>query len=69
MVNLDRILVSYEWEITFPLSIVSSLTRVGSDYTPIVLDLGVNHISRHKYFFFEKQWRLIEGFKDKVFQK
>jgi endonuclease/exonuclease/phosphatase family metal-dependent hydrolase len=36
-VNLDRILISPEWAQQFPLFSSSSLVRVGSDHSPIML--------------------------------
>jgi hypothetical protein len=56
MVNLDRFLVSLEWESRFPLCMAWSLTRVGSDHSPIILDYGEQGAPRPKYFYFEKQW-------------
>lgn len=38
--NLDRILVSTDWELKFPLTTLTSLTRVGSDHSPLLLNLG-----------------------------
>lgn len=40
--NLDRILVTTYWEDKFPLTTLTSLTRVGSDHTPLLLDMGDN---------------------------
>lgn len=45
-VALDRILVSGSWESLFPLSLSHSLTRVGSDHNPIIVDLGEKHRCR-----------------------
>ena len=50
--KLDRILASVEWEQKFPLVSVRTLTRTGSDHTPLLLDsgnhahIGISHISR-----------------------
>lgn len=38
--NIDRVLCSTEWEQMFPLCTVGSLTRVGSDHWPLVLEDG-----------------------------
>lgn len=38
--NLDIFLVSTDWEENFPLATVTSLTRIGSDHTPLMLDTG-----------------------------
>lgn len=56
MVALDRFFISPEWEERFPLCVAWSLTRVGSDHSPIVLDSGEQGAPRPRYFFFEKQW-------------
>ena len=36
--NIDRVLVATEWESRFPLTSLSSLTRLGSDHCPLLLD-------------------------------
>ena len=46
-----------------------SLTRVTSDHTPICLDSGEAGIQRCKYFTFERQWLLVDNFKDLVCQR
>lgn len=53
MVNLDRVLFSTGWEEKFPLSISWSLTRVGSDHSPIIIDNGESLPNRPRYFFFD----------------
>lgn len=40
MSNIDRVLVTTEWENRFPKCVLSSFTRVGSDHNPILLDTG-----------------------------
>ena len=52
--NIDRVLVSTEWEEKFPLATLTSLTRLGSDHNPLVLSLGGRQPQRNKQFFFEK---------------
>ena len=66
LVNLDRILVSVSWENNFPLANAWSMTRVGSDHVPIILDDGVEGQGRPKYFFFEQQWLMQPGFCEDV---
>ncbi|WVZ81051.1 LOW QUALITY PROTEIN: hypothetical protein U9M48_028478 [Paspalum notatum var. saurae] len=39
--KLDRVLVSTEWELKFPLATVQALTRDISDHTPILLDYRI----------------------------
>jgi hypothetical protein len=69
MVNLDRFLISTNWEERFPLYMAWRLTRVGSDHSPINLDSGEQGEPRPKYFFFEKQWLLVPGLHDIVKEK
>jgi hypothetical protein len=38
--NIDKVLVTIGWELKFPLSSLQSLTRVGSDHCPMILDTG-----------------------------
>lgn len=38
--NIDRVFMTTEWEMKFPLSILSSLTRLGSDHCPLLLGNG-----------------------------
>jgi exonuclease III len=64
MANLDRILISIDWEAKFPLCFAWSKTRVGSDHWPVFLDYGENSTRRQKYFYFEKQWLLESDFKE-----
>jgi hypothetical protein len=62
MVNLDRILMSTEWETSHPLCYAWSNGRVGSDHWPIFLDSGEKFVGQTKHFYFQKQWLLEEGF-------
>ena len=66
MVNLDRFFISSDWENHFPLCHVWSLTKVGSDHSPICLDSSEASCQRQKYFTFEKQWLLHDNFKGLV---
>ena len=54
--NIDRVLVSTEWEEKYPMATLSALTRIGSDHTPLLLDDEEQRIQRQRQFFFEKQW-------------
>jgi endonuclease/exonuclease/phosphatase family metal-dependent hydrolase len=38
--NLDRVIVSTNWETKFPLSSLTTLTRIRSDHCPLMLDVG-----------------------------
>jgi exonuclease III len=56
MVNLDRVLVSTEWEAHYPLCFAWSKTRVGLDHCPIIMDTGEGTRLSQRYFYFENQW-------------
>jgi exonuclease III len=65
--RLDRVLVSTEWEIQFPLSTVEPRDRNISDHTPLVLSTGAStHTSHTRPFKFERGWLLREDFYDMV---
>ena len=55
LANLDRFLVSTNWEERFPLCAAWSLTKVGSDHSPIILDSGEQGATRPRHFFFENK--------------
>lgn len=67
--NLDRILVSTEWENKFPLSTLTSLTRIGSDHSPLALDTWGAIQKKTPQFHFEKYWFQEEGFLQLVEEK
>jgi len=69
MFVLDRFLISSDWEVRFPLCLAWSLTRVGSDHSPIILDSGEQGNPRTKYFFFENKWLLDQDLVGLVTQK
>jgi endonuclease/exonuclease/phosphatase family metal-dependent hydrolase len=53
--NIDRIMVSTEWETKYPMCQLTSLTRIGSDHNPLLLDIGGGErIGGAKQFFIEK---------------
>jgi hypothetical protein len=66
MVTLDRIMVFTEWEMKHPLCFAWSKTRVGSDHWPILLDTREDQKRYQKFFYFEKQWLLEDGFEAMV---
>jgi endonuclease/exonuclease/phosphatase family metal-dependent hydrolase len=59
---LDRAMVSAEWELQFPLSSLRGLTSIGSDHTPLLLDIGEALMCRSHRFFFQTQWFELQGF-------
>lgn len=69
LAKLDRILISTNWESHFLHCVAWSITRVGSDHSPIILDLGEQGAPRPKYFYFEDQWLSQPDFKDMVVGK
>jgi exonuclease III len=60
--KLDRILMSPEWEMLFPLVSVRKLVKDGSDHCPLLLDTGDNVIPRKKGFKFDLSWLKIKSF-------
>jgi hypothetical protein len=50
-----------------PMCQLTSLTRIGSDHNPLLLDIGGGErIGGAKQFFFERQWLNEEGFLEMV---
>lgn len=67
--KLDRILISTEWEIKYPLTTVEDLSREVSDHTPLLLDTRqASHRGNTQSFKFELSWFTKEGFYDRVAQ-
>jgi mannosylglycoprotein endo-beta-mannosidase len=65
--KLDRVLVSTEWEIQFPLTSVEPRDRNISDHTPLVINTGAStHQTGDRPFKFERGWLLRDGFYDMV---
>ena len=54
MSNIDRVLVSTDWEDKFSLTTLNELVRVGSDHNPLLLDTGERRNIQPGQFFFEK---------------
>jgi hypothetical protein len=69
LVKLDKMLVTYEWEDRFPKCFAWSKAWVGLDHFPLVLDSGEHGAPRPKYFFFQEQWLLNDGFHKMVSNK
>jgi hypothetical protein len=57
--KLDRFIVSREWELLFPLTIVHKLTREVSDHRPIIIDTMEGKENQRREFRFEK--KVVEG--------
>ena len=59
---LDRVFVSADWEMIFPMCTLVAETRIGSDHVPLILASGEDRIKRSKRFYFESGWFEVEGF-------
>jgi hypothetical protein len=67
LLELDRILLSTEWEQKFLLANVIALSRDISYHTPLLLDTGrAPSSSNQPLFKFELGWILCDGFADMV---
>lgn len=69
MSNLDRVFVTPKWEDKYPRGTARSLTRIGSDHAPILVDTGKHAAKKEYIFIFEMAWLTQEGFKEKMIQK
>jgi endonuclease/exonuclease/phosphatase family metal-dependent hydrolase len=67
--NIDRVLFSDEWEFRYPTCTLISLTRIGSDHSPMLLNSGKTKIVKSRQFFFENQWTQTEGFREMIQEK
>jgi hypothetical protein len=66
---LDHAFVSVEWEVAFPLCTLRDLTRIGSDYSPLLLSSGGGSPPRLNRFHFENYWLSQPGFVEAVQSK
>jgi hypothetical protein len=65
--KLDRILISTEWELNHPLSMVVALPRVISDHTPLLIDTGKPSSNNNvPMCMFELGWLPRDDFMDTV---
>lgn len=53
---LDRVFISPDWEMMYPLCSLIAETRIGSDHVPLILSSGEDRIRRNPRFFFETAW-------------
>jgi hypothetical protein len=63
---LDRVFVSVEWEMAFPLCTLRAITRIGSDHSPLLFSTGGGHPPRSNRFHFENFWLSKPGFVEAV---
>lgn len=61
--------MSADWEVQFPLATAHSLTRLGSDHNPLLVETDSGGGVRASIFRFENAWLLQEGFKDWILSK
>lgn len=66
---LDRVLMNDSWDIKFPSALLSSLPRVGSDHTPLLVDTDEERERSCSYFKFESAWLAENGLKEMVCHK
>lgn len=69
MVVLDRVFMNMSMEAHFPLASAHSVTRIGSDHNPLVVDLFSNRGGRSRIFRFETAWLKQDGFRGRVLSK
>ena len=66
---LDRVLMSTEWEMIFPLCSLMAETIIGSDHAALILRSGEDLMRRSPPFFFERAWLERPEFGDLVWDK
>jgi len=69
MAVLDRIFILAGWEMWFLLASARSLTRVGSDHNPLLVETENGENTLSQIFRFENAWLNQEGFKEWVVAK
>jgi hypothetical protein len=63
---LDRVFLSPELEVHFPLCAVAAETSLGSDHTPLIFDSGEGIPLKSNRFFFESSWLEMHGFQENL---
>ena len=53
---LDRVFMSSEWKVLFPLCSLHAETRIGSYHVPLILSSGEETLKHSPHFFFETAW-------------
>lgn len=69
MAILDRVFISVDWEEHFSLATARSLTRVGADHNPLLVETESEVSIRSTIFRFENAWLNQEGFREWVISK
>lgn len=57
---IDKVFMTTDWGVIFPLAFVQTLPRTGSDHTPVLVDTGETIIAKEKNRF-ENCWLQQEG--------
>jgi hypothetical protein len=66
---LDRVLVCTDWDTHFKDASCESLTRIGSNHSPLIVNTADSRFVHHKNFRFEQHWLEQRGFKELVRSK
>jgi hypothetical protein len=66
---LDKVFASKEWEQKYSRVKVITLTRVGSNHCPMLLDDGTKMVQTKRGFRFEPAWLPQGGFKESLIEK
>jgi hypothetical protein len=67
--NLDKVLISRECEQKYPKVRVVTMTTIGSDHNPLLLDDGTRVEKKVRGFRFEPAWLTQSEFKRKMLEK
>ena len=65
---LDRVFMSPDWEVVFPLCSLLAETKIRSNHVPLILSSGEERIRHNPRFFFEIAWFEVPGF-DAIFRE
>lgn len=60
--------MTQEWEEKYPLVKAKSITRVGSDHTPIIVESKIE-LKKEKPFRFDMAWLVKDGVKELIIEK
>jgi exonuclease III len=63
--KIDRALVSVDWDLKYPNSLLQAISSAVSDHAPLHLSMNVGHHSKRR-FRFELFWLNLEGFQEAV---
>ncbi|KAG8067995.1 hypothetical protein GUJ93_ZPchr0005g16224 [Zizania palustris] len=66
---LDRVLVSNNWVYMFPLALVVVLPCIGSDHSPLLVDLDKKVCGERHRFKFDNTWLMMDDFREWVISK